>query len=105
MGVSNTARSFFRVEIIEMNDVYSHIEHIFILLFFLWRLRYFYSSDSRISRERMIVRSLLYIIAVILFLGWGIGYFLWRPGPLIHIMVLLALVAFVLGLSRKQGIR
>ncbi|MBX2905432.1 MAG: lmo0937 family membrane protein [Taibaiella sp.] len=53
----------------------------------------------------MIVRSLLYIIAVILFVGWGIGYFLWRPGPMIHIMVLLALVFFILGLSRKQGIR
>lgn len=75
------------------------------LLFFLYRLPYFYSSVTGLPACGMIVRSLLYIIAVILFIGWGIGYFLWRPGPLIHIMVLLALISFILGLSRKQGIR
>lgn len=53
----------------------------------------------------MILRSLLYIIAVILMLGWAIGFFLWRPGPMIHIMALFAVIAFLLALSRKEGIR
>ncbi len=53
----------------------------------------------------MIHRSLLYIIAVILFIGWAVGFFIWRPGPLIHIMALLALIAFVLGVTRKEGIQ
>jgi hypothetical protein len=53
----------------------------------------------------MILRSLLYLIALILILGWAIGFFIWRPGPLIHIMALLAAVSFVAGISRKEGIR
>jgi len=53
----------------------------------------------------MILRSLLYIIAVILIIGWAVGFFLWRPGPLIHIMALLAVIALLLGVSRKEGIR
>ncbi|MBE2289960.1 MAG: lmo0937 family membrane protein [Chitinophagaceae bacterium] len=53
----------------------------------------------------MILRSLLYIIAVMLIIGWAVGYFIWRPGPLIHIMALFAAASFVLALSRKEGIR
>jgi hypothetical protein len=62
--------------------------------------RPFYSQD-----KRMILRSLLYIIAVMLIIGWAVGYFIWRPGPLIHIMALFAAASFVLALSRKEGIR
>jgi hypothetical protein len=53
----------------------------------------------------MILRSLLYIIAVTLFLGWAVGFFIWRPGPLIHIMVVFAVVFLLLGITRKEGIR
>lgn len=53
----------------------------------------------------MILRSLLYIISVTLLLGWALGFFVWRPGPLIHIMALLAVIAFILGITRKEGIR
>lgn len=53
----------------------------------------------------MILRSLLYIIAIILFLGWAVGFFIWRPGPMIHILGALALLAAGLGVSRKEGIR
>ncbi|GAA4462861.1 hypothetical protein GCM10023093_10160 [Nemorincola caseinilytica] len=53
----------------------------------------------------MILRGLLYIISVTLFIGWAVGFFLWRPGPLIHIMALLAVVALMLGITRKEGIR
>ncbi|MCF8448898.1 MAG: lmo0937 family membrane protein [Taibaiella sp.] len=53
----------------------------------------------------MILRSLLYIIALILIAGWALGYFLWRPGPFIHVMALLAVVALLLGITQKEGIR
>ncbi len=53
----------------------------------------------------MILRSLLYIIATILFVGWAIGFFLWRPGPMIHVLVALAGAALLLGITRKEGIR
>jgi hypothetical protein len=53
----------------------------------------------------MILRSLLYIIAVILFVGWAIGFFLWRPGPMIHLLIVLGGVSLLLGITRKEGIR
>jgi len=53
----------------------------------------------------MILRSLLYVIAVVLFIGWAVGFFIWRPGPLIHIMIIFAAVFLMLGIVRKQGIR
>jgi hypothetical protein len=52
----------------------------------------------------MILRSLLYIIAVILILGWAISFFVWKPGPLIHILAVVAVIFFLLGLTRKNGI-
>lgn len=53
----------------------------------------------------MILRSLLYIMAVILFIGWAVGFFLWKPGPFIHIMAVLAVVSLMLGITQKEGIR
>lgn len=53
----------------------------------------------------MILRSLLYIIAVMLLLGWAVGFLIWRPGPLIHMLALFAVIFFVLGITRREGIR
>ncbi len=53
----------------------------------------------------MILRSLLYIISVTLLIGWAVGFFIWRPGPLIHIMVLFSVIFLFLGIIRKEGIR
>jgi len=53
----------------------------------------------------MILRSLLYIIAVILVLGWVLGFFWFKTtGSLIHILLVLALVSVVMGLFRKNEI-
>ncbi len=52
----------------------------------------------------MILRTLLYIIAVILILGWVLGFFVWHAGPLIHILAVFALISLLLGISRKDGI-
>jgi len=53
----------------------------------------------------MALRSLLYIIAVVLVLGWLLGFFYFKTaGNLIHILLVLALVSFVLGLFRKENI-
>lgn len=52
----------------------------------------------------MVVRSVLYIIAVILILGWVFGFFLWHAGHLIHILALLAVASVLLALSRRQDI-
>lgn len=47
------------------------------------------------------MRSLLYIIAVILVIGWLIGAFAYNAGGLIHILLVLAIVSFLIGLIRR----
>lgn len=42
--------------------------------------------------------SLLYIIAVILIIGWLLGVFVYSVGGLIHILLVLAVVAILLRL-------
>lgn len=48
------------------------------------------------------MRSLLYIIAVILVIGWAIGNFAYAAGGLIHILLVIAIISFVWGLLRRD---
>ncbi|MDB5125645.1 MAG: hypothetical protein JWR02_1343 [Mucilaginibacter sp.] len=47
------------------------------------------------------MNSLLYIIAVILIIGWAFGFFLASAGGLIHILLVIAIIAIILGLLRR----
>lgn len=47
------------------------------------------------------MRSILYLIAVILVIGWLLGAFVWNLGSLIHILLVLAIVSLLLGLIRR----
>jgi hypothetical protein len=47
------------------------------------------------------MRSLLYIIAVILLIGWALGVFVYSLSGLIHILLVLAVVSILLGLIRR----
>ncbi len=47
------------------------------------------------------MRSLLYIIAVVLVIGWILGFFVWSASGLIHILLVLAVIAILLGLVRR----
>ncbi len=42
--------------------------------------------------------SILYIIAVILIIGWILGFFVYSAGGLIHILLVIALIAIVYNL-------
>ena len=42
--------------------------------------------------------SLLYIIAVILVIGWALGFFVFAAGNIIHILLVLAVIAILLRL-------
>jgi hypothetical protein len=44
--------------------------------------------------------SLLYIIAVILIIGWLLGFFVYSAGGLIHILLVIAVVAILLQIIR-----
>lgn len=47
------------------------------------------------------MRSILYIIAVILIIGWLLGVFYWNAGGLIHILIVIAIIALLLGIIRR----
>jgi len=42
--------------------------------------------------------SLLYIIAVLLIIGWILGFFVFSAGGIIHILLVLAVIAILLRL-------
>jgi hypothetical protein len=47
------------------------------------------------------MRSILYIIAVILVIGWAVGVFAYSAGGIIYALLIIAIIAFVLGLLRS----
>jgi hypothetical protein len=50
------------------------------------------------------MRSLLYIVAVILVIGWAIGVFAYSAGGLIYVLLVIAIIAFILGLIRGDTV-
>lgn len=44
------------------------------------------------------MRGLLYIIAVILVIGWALGFFAYNAGELIHVLLVIAVIAILLRL-------
>jgi hypothetical protein len=50
------------------------------------------------------MNNLLYIIAVILVVGWLIGYIGFHAGGLIHILLVIAVVAVLLRLIRGDKV-
>lgn len=49
------------------------------------------------------MRSLLYIIAVILIIGWAIGVFAYSAGGLIHALLIIAIISFLIGIIRSPS--
>jgi hypothetical protein len=48
------------------------------------------------------MRSILYLIAVILVIGWILGFFVYPVGGgLIHILLVIAVIALLLGVIRR----
>ncbi|QIA09317.1 lmo0937 family membrane protein [Draconibacterium halophilum] len=48
------------------------------------------------------MRSLLYIIAVVLVIGWIFGFLVYSLGSLIHILLILAVISILLSLIKKS---
>lgn len=46
------------------------------------------------------MRSILYIIAVILVIGWAIGVFAYSAGGIIHVLLVIAIISLLIGLIR-----
>jgi hypothetical protein len=48
--------------------------------------------------------NLLYLIAVILLIGWLLGFFYFDAGGLIHILLVIAIIAIIFRLIQGRGI-
>jgi len=46
---------------------------------------------------------MLYIIAVILIIGWLLGFFVFSAGGLIHVLLIIAIVAILLRLIQGRN--
>jgi hypothetical protein len=49
------------------------------------------------------MRSILYIIAVILVIGWAISIFAYAASGLINILLVIAVIALLLGIFKRGG--
>ncbi len=47
------------------------------------------------------MRSLLYVIAIILIIGWVLGAFVYSAGSIIHVLLVLAIISLLLGFIRR----
>jgi hypothetical protein len=50
------------------------------------------------------MNDLLYVLAVILIIGWILGAFVFSVGGLIHILLVVAVIAIILRLIRGRSI-
>ena len=48
------------------------------------------------------MRNLLYILAVVLIIGWLLGVFYWNASGMIHILIILAVIAILFGIIRRS---
>jgi hypothetical protein len=60
----------------------------------------FLDKVKTINLKNKIMRSLLYIVAVILVIGWAIGVFAYSAGGIIHVLLVIAVIALIIGLIR-----
>lgn len=55
----------------------------------------------KLLSKHNVMRSLLYIIAVVLVIGWLLGFFVYSLTGIIHILLVLAVVSLLLGIIRR----
>lgn len=49
------------------------------------------------------MENLLYLIAVILVIGWAVGFFAFHAGGIIHVLLVIALIAVILRVIRGRN--
>ena len=50
------------------------------------------------------MRNLLYLVAVILIIGWVIGFFAYSVGSVIHILLVIAIIAILLNVIQGRKV-
>lgn len=56
---------------------------------------------SLITKTYFFMRTLLYVIAIILVIGWVLGLTVYSAGSIIHVLLVLAIISLLLGLIRR----
>lgn len=46
------------------------------------------------------MENLLYLVALILIIGWAVGFFAFHAGGIIHVLLVIALIAVILRVIR-----
>jgi hypothetical protein len=54
-----------------------------------------------LTTKNYVMSGLLYLIAVILIIGWLLGVFVYSVGGLIHVLIVLAVISLILGIIRR----
>ena len=54
--------------------------------------------------NHFIMRSILYVIAVVLLIGWLLGFFVYSATGIIHILLVLAIVSILLAVIRRGDV-
>jgi len=47
--------------------------------------------------------TFLYVIAILLVIGWALGFFAFHAGHLIHILLVLAIIAIIVRIIRGRN--
>jgi hypothetical protein len=63
--------------------------------------RFFELLKYSLPKNFFIMRSILYIVAVILIIGWLLGFFVYNATGLIHILLVIAVIAILLSVIRR----
>lgn len=50
------------------------------------------------------MNNILYVIAVILIIGWALGFFMYSAGGIIHILLVLAIIAILINVIRGRAL-
>lgn len=48
------------------------------------------------------MNNLLYLIAVVLVIGWAVGVFAYSAGGIIHILLVIAVISIILNIIRRN---
>lgn len=49
------------------------------------------------------MRNWLYLLAVVLLIGWALGVFYWHAGGIIHMLIILAVIALLFGVIGRRA--
>jgi hypothetical protein len=60
--------------------------------------------DVGIFKKERNMGSILYILAVILIIGWLVGFFAFHAGGIIHLLLVIAVIAIVIRLIQGRSV-